>query len=81
MFVEEAHEVLYNKKTDAKVLAVRDDMAAKDILINVGGGRILMFEFLHNGVVYNVTRFVDGINVERLTGVNDDIYQGKSCSV
>ena len=73
MFVEEVHEVLHNKKTDAKVLAVRDDMTAKDILIYVGGRRILMFEFLHNGVVYNVTRFVDGINVERLTGVNDDI--------
>lgn len=73
MFVKEAHEVLYNKQADAKVLAVREDMTAKDILINVGGGRVLMFEFLHNGVVYNVTRFVDGINVERLTGVNDDI--------
>jgi hypothetical protein len=75
VFVEETHKILYGEEANAKVLTVGKDMATKDVLINIGSGRTLLFEFLHSRVVNDITCLFDSIGVERLTGVNDDICQ------
>ena len=75
MFVEEAHEVFNSEETNAKVLTVGNDMTTEDVLINISSGRILLFEFLHSSVVYDVTCLIDSIDVERLSGINNDICQ------
>jgi hypothetical protein len=73
MFVEEAHKILYGSKTNTEMLAVGNDMTTEDVLINIGSRRVLVFEFLHNRVVYDITCLIGSINVECLTGVNDNI--------
>jgi hypothetical protein len=75
VFVEETHKILYGEEANTKVLTVGKDMATKDVLINIGSGRTLLRKFLHSRVVNDVTCLIDSIDVERLTGVNDDICQ------
>jgi len=75
VFVEETHKVLYGEETNTEMLTVGNDMAAENVLVNISGGRILLFKFLHSSVVYDVTCLIDSIDVERLNGVNDDICQ------
>ena len=73
MFVEKVHKILYGRETNTEMLAVGNDMTTEDVLINISSGRVLVFEFLHNRVIYDITCLVGSINIERLTGVNDDI--------
>lgn len=75
VFVEETHKIFYGEEANAKVLTVRKDMTTKDVLINIGSGRTLLFEFLHSRVVNDVTCLIDSIDVECLRGVKDDICQ------
>ena len=75
MFVEKVHKILYSGETNTEVLAIGNNMTTEDVLINIGSGRVLVFKFLHNHVVYDIMCLIGSINVERLTGVNDNICQ------
>jgi len=75
MFVVKRHEGLYGKKRNAKVLAGRYDVVTKNLSINIRAGRIVLFKFLHHGVVNDITRSFDGFGIGILRGTDHDVCQ------
>src|SRR5271154_759 len=75
MFVVKRHESLYGKKGNAKVLAGRYDVVTKDLSINIRAGGIVLFKFLHHGVVDDITRSFDGFRIGILRGTDNDVCQ------
>ena len=75
MFVVKRHESLHSEKGNAKVLAGGYDMVAKDLSINIGTGGILLFKFLHHGVVDDIMRSFDGFGIGILRGTDNDVCQ------
>jgi hypothetical protein len=52
---------------------MRDDMMTKYILEDAGVGRILLFQFLNDGVVDDVTSFVNSFDIRFVRSTNDDV--------
>ena len=75
MFVVKRHESLHGKKRNAKVLASGYDVVTKDLSINIRAGGIVLFKFLHHGVVDDVTRSFDGFGIGILKGTDNDVCQ------
>src|SRR5271168_1163761 len=75
MFVVKRHESLHGKKGNTKVLAGGYDGVAKDLSINIRAGGIVLFKFLHHGVVDNITRYFDGFVIGILRGTDNNVCQ------
>jgi hypothetical protein len=75
MFVVKRHESLHGEKRNAKVLAGGYDMVTKNFSINIGTGGILLFKFLHHGVVDDITRSFDGFGIGILRGTDKEVCQ------
>ena len=75
MFVIESHKSLHSEKTDSEVLAVRNDMTTKDIVVNAGAGNILLLKILNHGIINDVLGLFDGFVIETLRGTNNNICQ------
>jgi hypothetical protein len=73
VFVVERHKCLDSKKANTKVLAVGNNVTTKNVFIDSRGGVILLLEFLNNGVVYNISGFVDSLDIGFLRSTNDDV--------
>src|SRR5271168_2628634 len=75
MFVVKRHESLYSKKRNTKVLAGGYDVVTKDLSINIRTGGIVLFKFLHHGVVNDITRSFDGFGIGILRGTDHNVCQ------
>ena len=75
MFVVKSHETLNGEKADAEVLTMRNNMITKDAFINIRTGRLILFEFLNNCVVDNISGLVDSREIEALRSTKNDICQ------
>jgi hypothetical protein len=75
MFVVKGHESLHGEKADAEMLTMRNNVIMEDACINIRTGRFILFEFLNNSVVDNVTGLVDSREIETLRGTENDICQ------
>jgi hypothetical protein len=52
---------------------MRDDMTTKYVLKDAGLGGILLFQFLNDGVVDNVTSFVNSFDIRFVRSTDDDV--------
>src|SRR5271156_6773935 len=75
MFVVKRHESLYGKKGNAKVLAGGFDVVMKDLCINIRAGGIVLFKFLHHGIVDDITRYFDGFGIGIQRGTDNNVCQ------
>ena len=75
MFVVKRHKSFYGKETNMEMLTRGNDVVDKDIFINVRAGWIILFKFLNNGVVDNITGLIDGFGIKTLRGTDNDVCQ------
>jgi hypothetical protein len=75
MFVVKRHESFYGEKTNTEMLTRGNNVVAKDIFINVRAGWIILFKFLNNSVVDDITGLLDGFGIKTLRGTDNDVCQ------
>ena len=75
MFVVKRHKSLHGENRNAKVLAGGYDVVTKDLSINIRAGGIVLFKFLHHGVVDDITTSFDGLGIGILRGTDNNVCQ------
>ena len=75
MLVVKSHKTLNGEKADAKMLAMRNNVTAKDTRVSVGTRRITSFQILNYSIIDYVAGFLNTLEIETLRSTENDICQ------